>query len=551
MTAPSEHAVSRWVRRAFSLLFVSAAAGVAAIDAGAPFFNDLGWLAVVPAGAAVLARDRLATPAFLAAALAWTVSGMSPGGPVAARVVVIGVDGATFDVIDAHEADLPAFAALEDEGARGVLRSMEPMFSPVLWTTIASGRLPEDHGIVGFHVRSDDCKVARFWDVAEDAGLRIGLYKWLVDYPPREVAGFWVPSWLAAGPETWPPKLSAVKEIELANRQRRKQLEARRGPGEIAWSLVQAGVRLSTLTRAAAWLAEERVVGADEQRRTVAMQLLRGWIDRDVFVAQLHAEQPDLATFTYVGTDGLAHLYWDQPEVVLAAYRQADAIIADVREHLGPDTRLLVVSDHGFRAMDDAGLTSQFAPLTERLRARLTEAAGPVDVTKVGHRLTVGLSGEEQREQVVAAIGTLVDASGDPTYAVEQVSGLSIGLTLVDEAVTAERIATETVGGEPASAYLKLTDAYTGTHDERGVVYLLGAGVQPASDLGERSILDVAPTVLAALGRPASDAMPGRSIVFPEEPRVASWDHLVGRLVWLDGEEGQDEERLRALGYVE
>ncbi|MFN7146571.1 MAG: alkaline phosphatase family protein, partial [Myxococcota bacterium] len=486
----------------------------------------------------------------LAATLLWAVSGFDPRDPAPAKVVVYGVDGATFDKIDAL--DLPNFERLAAEGTRATLTSMEPMFSPLLWTTMASGRTPAEHGVRGFRVQATDCTVARFWDVAEDRGWSVGLYKWLVDYPPRQVDGFWVPSWLAPGPETWPAELTYVKELELSKRMRRKQVASRRPTHELVLGLVKAGVRLSTLVRAAAWSLEERTTGASPKRANLVMQTMRGRIDRDVFVAQLHARGPELATFTYYATDGLAHLYWDDPAVVDAAYRQADAILGDIRAQLHDDARLVVVSDHGFKAMDGTGLAGQFAPLTERLRERLSAEVGAADVTKVGHKLTVGLADPARQADAVAWLEALRDAAGAPFYTVEDLGGGSIGLTLADEQITAERLAADTVGGEPIARYVKLTDAYTGTHEERGVFYAVGAGVPAGAKLDPVAMVDVAPTVLAAMGLPASVEMPGKAVVFPEAtPRVADWDGLLARLKWLGGQDGQNDEMLKALGYVE
>ena len=523
--------------------------GVAVADARNPWFNDFGPLIVVGALAAIAMRDRNARLATIAATALWAVSGFSPTKPAAAKLVVYGVDGATFDKIDAL--DLPNFERLRTEGARGTLRSMEPMFSPLLWTTIASGRPPAEHGVRGFHVNSTDCQVARFWDVAEQKGWSVGLYKWLVDYPPREVAGFWVPSWLAPGPETWPPQLSAVKELELSKRTRRKQVAARRSTPALAWSLVGDGVRLSTLMRAAAWSLEERFAHPAPERANLVMQTLRGRIDRDVFIAQLHERGPELATFTYYATDGLAHLYWDKPEIVAAAYAQADEILGDIRASLGPDARLIIVSDHGFKAMDGTGLAGQFAPLTERLRERLRAEVGEADVAKVGHKLSVGLADPTKQAAAVAWLGALTDASGAPFYKVEDLGGGSIGLTLADEQITGERLKADTVGAEPIDRYVKLTDAYTGTHEGRGVFFAAGPGVTPGTELPELTLLDVAPTVLAAAGIPASDEMSGHAVIFPEvTPRVADWDGALAGLRWLGGESGQNDDAQIGRAHV-
>lgn len=528
-------------------LFGAALLGVARIELDNPWFNDVPWVAIVPLGLAVWARKRRPQAGMaLLMALLWAWTARSPSEKAAAKLVVLGVDGATFDVIDQQA--LPAFEALGRDGARATLTSMEPMFSPLLWTTMASGRPPEEHGVRGFHVQAPDCKVARFWDVAEHEGHRIGLYKWLVDYPPREVQGFWVPSWLAPAPDAWPPALSAVKELELSKRMRRKRVEATRSSPELAIALAKVGVRMSTLARAVAWSVEERVTRPQPHRANVAMQMLRGRIDHDVFLAQLHLERPDVATFTYYATDGLAHLYWDHPDVIRDAYRQADGILADVRDALGPDARLVVVSDHGFKAMDGTGLAGQFAPLTERLQARMTEAAGKVDVTRVGHKLTVAA---ERPDDARAFLATLTDATGAPFYVVEDTPGGTLGLSLADEQITAERLRRETVGGEPLTHYVKLTDAYTGTHEPRGVFFAAGPGVTPGARLPDVALLDVAPTILAAMGLPASDEMKGRAVVWPEAPRVASWDHLVPTLRFLGGEAGVNDEMLKQLGYVQ
>lgn len=526
-----------------------------------PFFNDLPWLALpfFAVGALATLRRRWALVVlFDLCGLGWVGSvWMAPTGPAPVELLVFGVDGATFDVIDKHPEELPAFTQLRTDGTRAVLTSIEPMFSPVLWTTIASGRSPDEHGIRGFHVRSSDCRVARFWDVAENAGWRIGLYKWLVDYPPREVAGFWVPSWLAPAPETWPSSLMAVKEVELSRRLRRKQVAQEHGDFDLLMQLIPIGVRLSTLVEAAFWMVEDRLLQPDLVRKNVAMQLLRGRMDRDVFVRQLYGEKPRLATFTYYATDGLAHLYWDRyvrgEDQLLSAYRQADGILAELRSHLGPQARLILVSDHGFQAMDGSGLAGQFAPTTERLRQRLSEKIGTVDVSKVGHKLTVAFSSVQQREALLPVLATLVDRDGDPVYRVEEVpeNKLSIALTLVDERISAERLQSDRVGGEPLSDYVRLTDAYTGTHEGRGIFYAVGAGIPRGKELDALSLYDAAPTILAAAGLPASEQMRGKAALFPELPRVQTWDHLIPGLTWLDGKQGVNEEQLKALGYME
>jgi hypothetical protein len=538
--------------------------GVAAVDTTVnPWFNDLPWATTVPlllAAGAARRGARIGAASALVGALAWAASAPRPTAEFPTRVLVYGIDGATFDVIDQER--LPALEAMAADGARATLRSTEPMFSPLLWTTIASGRSPDEHGIRGFRVHADDCRVARFWDVAEHAGWRIGLWKWLVDYPPRQIEGFWVPSWLAPGTETWPTRLSVVKEVELSRRTRRRTLVARQDATMLAWGLVREGMRLGTLAQAIGWSVAGPLLPSE--RAEIGQQLLRGWIDRDVFVAQLHRERPELATFTYYAVDAIGHRYWHLHEAggspVRMAYRAADAILGELRAEM-PGARVIVVSDHGFQPMRGAtganGPAGRFRPRTERLRERLSAQAGvPVDVTRVGQKLTVAMpTGTSSAAVAVvrAWLEALRGADGAPVYRLEEIAEGMWGLTLANEQLDATRMATDTVGDEPLASYVALEEAYTGTHEARGIFLAAGEGVRRGAQLAEVTLLDVTPTILAAAGLPASREMPGRNVIegWREPPRVDDHDALLTGLRWIDGREGVDEERLRALGYAE
>ncbi len=68
------------------------------------------------------------------------------------RVIVLGIDGldpATIDLL-MSEGRLPNFARMRSDGAYGKLKAAPPLLSPVLWTTIATGKGPTEHGIGHF-----------------------------------------------------------------------------------------------------------------------------------------------------------------------------------------------------------------------------------------------------------------------------------------------------------------------------------------------------------------------------------------------------------------
>ncbi|MHC4698200.1 MAG: alkaline phosphatase family protein, partial [Planctomycetota bacterium] len=74
------------------------------------------------------------------------------GGSAARRVLIIGLDGATFDVLDPMMAEgrMPRLKQVIESGASGVLRSTIPPITPAAWTTFLTGKQPGTHGIIDF-----------------------------------------------------------------------------------------------------------------------------------------------------------------------------------------------------------------------------------------------------------------------------------------------------------------------------------------------------------------------------------------------------------------
>ena len=72
----------------------------------------------------------------------------------APAIALIGVDGGDWIAIDKLVAAgrLPTFAALKKIASTGIMRPDAPLLSPLIWTSIATGRRPEDHGVLDFMV---------------------------------------------------------------------------------------------------------------------------------------------------------------------------------------------------------------------------------------------------------------------------------------------------------------------------------------------------------------------------------------------------------------
>ena len=478
--------------------------------------------------------------------------------------LVLGLDGATETVsgplMDAGE--LPSLAWIRD-GAHATLASTVPMFSPILWTTISTGRPPGEHGIQGFRVNAREVQHPRFWDFAEAAGHRVGTWKWLVTYPPRQVNGFQVPAWLAVAPQTHPSELSFVKELELSNRTDRVRVETERSLVRLAVDGVFHGFRLGTLLEAIAAKSTR-----DPRERRIRGERVRLWMDRDAFLYALWKHDVDLATFSIYSIDALSHRFWQFHEptafeepptdadvgrfrnVVTDAYRDVDKVVGELLAAVGEGTVVVALSDHGFQALQSEG-RSQIHPRTARLEERLVQAVGTVDLTRLGGRMWL-VPGDGQEAAARAFFAELLDGSGDPVFRVESLGQerAGLGLVLAKPEVDLDRLENDTVGGEPLSDYVRVKPDFTGEHHPDAIFWARGPGL-PTGPLGTVSLLDVAPTLLSLMDIAPDPELPGRAVLGGQGSRVVESGDLLERQQWLDGREGVNEDRLRALGYIE
>lgn len=263
------------------------------------------------------------------------------------KVFILGLDGATFRVLDPLIASgrLPAFAALLERGASGILRSTIPPNSPVGWSSFMTGKNAGKHGLFGFFAlrpgqyelalaSGADIRSPTMWELLSEAGRRVAVINMPYTYPPRPVNGVIVggmdaPEWRQA---TYPPEfaqhlLAAVPgyTIEL-NIGRRDRLGRK------------------------AWLREHLRERLDVRAR--AMRYVLDVVDPDVFAG------------VFTETDRVHHFLWDDLDerhptydarraaryrsVVIELYEFLDGVIGEFIERLDETSTLIVLSDHGF-----------------------------------------------------------------------------------------------------------------------------------------------------------------------------------------------------------
>lgn len=303
-------------------------------------------------------------PWIVFAALVFVVGCERSAPPELSRpVVVIGVDSADWTWIEpAMDAGrMPNVKSIVDRGVSGKLRSLEPLDkSPTIWTTIATGKRPVEHGVVGFidtqehFVGSDMRTAATYWEILGHLGWRQGVLGWWVTHPAPRLEGILVSDFL--------PYFDM----------RALQGEDAVYPPEVWSDLAPLVVRpedvddatLARFVDAALWRehGEEADRLLDDLRAFVAGDLTYLAMARAV-----HESEPfDVFTVYFRGLDIISHKYWKwfEPhysnlddddwrvrmlrDVVPEYHVFTDELIGEVLSFVHPEARIVFVSDHGF-----------------------------------------------------------------------------------------------------------------------------------------------------------------------------------------------------------
>jgi len=264
----------------------------------------------------------------------------------AKRLLLIGVDGATLDLINLWIDDLPNFAQLLKGGAWGRLESTPDQNSAASWSSIVTGKNPGKHGIFWFVEYKEGSYDYRYinasyrdgktlWRLLSEAGKRVGAINVPISYPAEEVNGFVISGIDCPGIEdprfTYPPELSE---------------EIRKEVGEY---IIEPGIP-SFVT---AGRLEE---GVTRLHQTVAQRLA-------VTKYLMRARPWEFFMVVFTSPDSAQHFYWKymEPEgfevspkevekyqdTIRNVYRQVDQALGELLALAGEDCNVLVVSDHG------------------------------------------------------------------------------------------------------------------------------------------------------------------------------------------------------------
>lgn len=344
--------------------------------------------------------------------------GVSPH-PCDTRVVLIGIDGATWDILDPmiERGDLPHIGSMKRRGVHTHLETIKPTITPIIWTTVVTGRKVRDHGIDGFvsyrrgrrefrertlkllkrlglrrwvkgglesgsieriPLSSRSRRTKALWNIFGETGWPVGLVNWWFSWPAEAVHGFVATErinywrWIhKVGREqvmeglTHPPGLyDELKDLIFP-------------PESVTPEIIRRFMdvtdeeieRMRTVSYEIHRLQSEFkfIYAADETYRRVTTHLMRTRPDTRFLATYLrgvdtscHCAMKYMRRFDAPGvTDEERRKYGD---VVEEFYRFTDEIVGEILSLAAKDTAVVILSDHGFEERKPGRFSHREAP---------------------------------------------------------------------------------------------------------------------------------------------------------------------------------------------
>ena len=269
------------------------------------------------------------------------------------HLLIIGLDSAPPKLLyEEFRDELPFLGGLIGDSARYSLRTCHPPITIPAWAVMVTGRSPGELGLYGFRHRkpgnynefyianSRSVKAPTLWDELGTKGLRSVVAGVPPSYPPRPLKGYMVSDFITPGPQspyTWPPTL-------------RKELDRETG-GYIF------DVKFRTHERDK--LIKELWAMTEVHFKALKYLVGKRW---------------DFFMFVEIGVDRVQHAFWgymdpahrkyvpgnEYEHVILEYYKLIDRRVEELVRRIPKDTTLVVVSDHGAKAMKGAFCVNQW-----------------------------------------------------------------------------------------------------------------------------------------------------------------------------------------------
>ena len=291
------------------------------------------------------------------------------GQPLAKKVLLIGWDAADWKVASPlmDSGLMPTLDHMVSHGVMGNIATLQPILSPMLWNSIATGKRAHKHGIHGFMepdphtggirpVSSTSRKVKALWNILTQRGYKTHVLGWFAGHPAEPINGIAVsdlyPYAVGAKDKPWPLPPGAVYPESMRDTFARLRMH----PDEVTSEAILP------------WIPRAPEVDQEKDRGLAVFSkiLAENCSLHNAATWILQNEAWDFLAVYYNGIDHFCHAFMNfrpprmqgipekqfevYKDVIDGAYRFHDMMLETLITLAGPDTTVLLVADHGFHS---------------------------------------------------------------------------------------------------------------------------------------------------------------------------------------------------------
>lgn len=286
---------------------------------------------------------------------------------LAKKILLIGWDAADWQTINPliKSGKMPCLAHLIKNGVSGNLATIQPVLSPMLWTSIATGKRADKHGIHGFveptpdgsNIRSSSSesrKCKALWNILSQNNLRSNIIGWYASHPAEAINGTMVSN-LFSEPKTDKQNSNGLPEGTVYPKSIEKEIASLYfSAKEITAADIKPFIPLL-----------KKIDLTKDNRPQKLAELLASASTIQAVTTQLMEEQEWDFTAVYFPTiDHCGHLFmhYNPPKmenvsqadfelyryVMEGCYRFHDMMLGTLLKQAGKETTVMIVSDHGY-----------------------------------------------------------------------------------------------------------------------------------------------------------------------------------------------------------
>jgi predicted Zn-dependent protease len=292
------------------------------------------------------------------------------------KLLLVGWDSADWKIIHPllDAGALPGVARLVESGVSGNLTTLEPQLSPMLWTSIATGKMAYHHGVPGFtevdprsgavvpvSAATRTCRT--LWEMLGERGLRSHVVSWFATQGEQHLDGKMVsnmfchlsgtqkdqdPSeWPAPPPGTyWPPELAeTMDDLRVSPHEI--------DPDEVIRLFVPNAPEVDQTKDKRLWMLAQKLAEAfsTHNAATHLMEADPEWDFMAVYYRAVDEISHQFMPYHAPRMEGIPEADFEMyRDVVNSTYRLHDLFLQRLMQLAGPDTAVMLVSDHGFHS---------------------------------------------------------------------------------------------------------------------------------------------------------------------------------------------------------